>query len=325
MLIAADVGGTKTTVAAFNVRGGRLEKIRGQTFASEAYDSLEDILAAFRDPEPRTPIERACFGVAGPVIDARVTLTNLGWLIEERALSEILGCPVRLLNDLQAAAYGILELGDDDFRVLQEGVPSDKGTIALLAAGTGLGEAMLVWDGSRYRALASEGGHADFAPRNALEADLLWHLGARHGGHVSYERVLSGPGLVELYRFLRARSGIAEPRWLTERLEQEDPSAAIGKVGIDNHDEVCTRALEMFASIYGAEAGNLALKCFATAGVVVAGGIAPKILPVLEGGGFEASFNDKGRYRAFTERVPVKVALNAEAPLVGAAHHALTI
>lgn len=325
MLIAGDVGGTKTTIAAFAARGGRLERIRGETFASEAFDSLEDILAAFCPPGSRAPIERACFGVAGPVIDGRVTLTNLGWRIEERALGAHLGCPVRLLNDLQAGAYGILELGDADFRVLQKGVARDNGTMALVAAGTGLGEAMLVWDGTRYRALASEGGHVDFAPRNALEADLLSHLRGLHGRHVSYERVLSGPGLADVYRFLRVRSGIAEPRWLAKRLAQADPGAAIGKVAVEGRDEVCARALEVFVSVYGAEAGNLALKCFATAGVVVAGGIAPKILPVLEGGGFMASFNDKGRYREFTERVPVKVALNAEAPLIGAAHHALTI
>ena len=317
MLLAGDVGGTNVRIAVFDNRR-RLEPIREATFASRDYSSLEAILEAFVDS--KTDIDSACFGVAGPVFDGRVTFTNLDWRIEERSLERVLGCRVRLLNDLQASAYGTLELDDDAFRVIQDGAPTRNGTIGVIAAGTGLGEAMLVWDGARYRALPSEGGHVGFAPRSALESDLLAHLQERYGAHVSYERVLSGHGLVDIYEFLRTRSGVAEPTWLTQRLGRADRGATIGAVGVEGSDDVCVEALDTFASIYGAEAGNLALKCFATGGVVVTGGIAPKILPILARGGFVSSFNDKGRFREFTERVPIKIALDSETALIGAAH-----
>ena len=317
MLLAGDVGGTNVRIAAFDNRR-RLEPIREATFASRDYSSLEAILGEFLGSD--TDIDSACFGVAGPVFDGRVTFTNLDWRIEEQALEEVLGCRVRLLNDLQASAYGILELEDDAFHVLQDGAPTGNGNVGVIAAGTGLGEAMLVWDGARYRALPSEGGHVGYAPRNALECDLLTHLRERYAGHVSYERVLSGHGLVDLYEFLRARSGVAEPAWLTERLRRADRGATIGAVGVEGSDDVCVEALEIFASIYGAEAGNLALKCFATGGVVVTGGIAPKILPILVRGAFVSSFNDKGRFREFTERIPIKIALVSDTALIGAAH-----
>lgn len=319
MLLAGDVGGTNVRIAAFD--GHRpLEAIREANYASARYSSLEAVLEEFIQPYAGTEIESACFGVAGPVFDGRVTFTNLDWRIEEHALADLLGCRVQLLNDLQASAYGILELEGDAFQVIQEGDAAANGTLAVIAAGTGLGEAILVWDGVRYRALPSEGGHVGFAPRNVLECELLAQLRERYGRHVSYERVLSGHGLADLYTFLRARSGVQEPAWLTERLEREDPGATIGEVGVEGSDDVCVEAVEIFASIYGAEAGNLALKCFAAGGVVVTGGIAPKILPVLLRGQFVSSFNDKGRFREFLQRIPVKIALESDTALIGAAH-----
>jgi len=321
MLLAGDVGGTKVRIGVFD-RDQPLEPVRESLYASAEHASLEAILSEFMRSHTGAAVERACFGVAGPVLDGRVALTNLGWRIEEQALEQTLGCPVRLLNDLQASAYGILELENDAFEVLQMGAAARNGAVALIAAGTGLGEAMLVWDGARYLALASEGGHVGFAPRDDLESDLLEYLRARYGGHVSYERVLSGQGLADLYAFLRARGKTREPAWLTEQLDGGNPGSIVGEVGMSGRDPVCVEALERFASIYGAKAGNLALQGFATGGVVITGGIAPKILPVLGRGGFVSSFNDKGRFRSFTERIPIRVVLHPETALIGAAHRA---
>ena len=190
------------------------------------------------------------------------------------------------------------------------------------AAGTGLGEALLIWDAEKHIAVATEGGHADFAPRNALEVQLRGYLAEKYGDHVSYERVLSGPGLFDLYGFMRQQSNTPEPAWLTGQIRSEDPSAAVTEAGLAEKDPVAVRTLEMFTSLYGAEAGNLALKCLAVGGVVVGGGIAPKILPALQQGGFMQGFTGKGRYRGVMESIPVKVALNPRAPLIGAAHYA---
>jgi len=205
--------------------------------------------------------------------------------------------------------------------VLNEGSePARQGNMAVIAAGTGLGEALLIWDGQRYIAVASEGGHADFAPRDALEVRLFTYLNGKYHEHVSYERVLSGPGLFDLYTFMRSESGVAEPSWLSAQLKAGDPSAAVTEAALAAKDSVCVETLERFASLYGAEAGNIALKCLAVGGVLVGGGIAPKILPALKQGAFVQGFTDKGRYRALMQSMPVKVALNPRAPLIGAAY-----
>jgi len=324
MILAGDIGGTKTVIGLFEEAGNRLHAIREETFPSQSYGSLEAILDQFMRPGSRPPLHAACFGVAGPVIEGKSKATNLPWELDERRLAEALRVPrVKLLNDLEAAAYGMLHLDPTDLCVMQPGSPR-KGNIAVIAAGTGLGEAILYWDGKCYHPIATEGGHADFAPRSDLEIDLLHYL-QKEFGHVSYERVLSGPGLFNIYRFLRD-SGIApEPEWLRTRIAENDPGAMISEIGLTGDDPLCTKALDLFASIYGAEAGNLALKALAIGGVYVGGGIAPKILPRLKESTFLHAFSNKGRFAELLRSIEVKVALNLRAPLIGAAHYGLML
>ncbi|MCI0411079.1 MAG: glucokinase, partial [Acidobacteria bacterium] len=321
MILAGDIGGTSTRVALFEVEGGRLVSRVQTNFASAKYPGLEAILSEFLGAN-RIQVEAACFGIAGPVRQGRVETPNLTWVVDARQLSHQLGLEtVTLLNDLESTAYGIAVLGVADFAVLQDGAPIEQGSRAVIAAGTGLGEAALHWDGKLHRPFASEGGHADFAPRDELEADLLLHLRKRFG-HVSYERVVSGPGLLNFYQFLRDSGRGSEPEWLSERLRREDPSAVIATAAQEKSSDLCVLALERFVSSYGAEAGNLALKVLATGGVYVGGGIAPKILPKLKEPVFLESIVDKGRYRKLMESIPVKVILNDRTALLGAARHA---
>lgn len=322
MILAGDIGGTKTVLAIFERRSGELALCRDATFASRDFDSLEQILARFLGPA-RERIAAACFGVAGPVSGGQGRTTNLSWSLSEHALADATGIPrVRLLNDLEAAALGMLGLRGEQRAVLQPArEPARRGDIAVIAAGTGLGEAMLHWDGARYHAIASEGGHAGFAPRSDEEIELLRFLRAERGGHVSVERVCSGLGLRNVYRFARERSGEPEPDWLAERMQKEDVGALVGELGQSGRDPVCARALDLFISIYGNEAGALALRCVATA-VYIGGGIAPKLLPALRSGAFVRAFCDKGRFRERLEGVEVSVCLEPRAPLLGAAHAA---
>lgn len=322
MILAADVGGTKTVIGLFEKAGGRLRVVRDDTFPSHSYDSLNAILNRFLNAESRASLLAACFGVAGPIIEGRSRTTNLPWELDERALADTLQIPhVTLLNDLEATAYGVLHLEPGDLCTLQPGHPR-KGNIAVISAGTGLGQAILYWDGGRYHSLATEGGHADFAPRNNLEIELLRYL-QRTFDHVSYERLLSGPGLFNIYRFLRERADASEPDRLRTRIAEEDPGAVISEVGLAGDDPLCRQALDLFVSVYGAEAGNLALKAFAVGGVYLGGGIAPKILPKLQDGTFTRAFTDKGRFTELLRSIEVKVALNPRAPLLGAAYYAL--
>lgn len=324
MILAGDIGGTKTVIALFEEADHRLRAIREESFPSQNYGTLEEILHQFLGPGSRSPLRAACFGVAGPVIEGQSKTTNLSWELNERTLGDALHVPrVRLLNDLEATAYGMLHLDPTDLRVLQPGLPR-KGNIAVIAAGTGLGEALLHWDEGCHHPIATEGGHTDFAPRSDLEVELLRYL-QREYGHVSYERLLSGPGLFNIYRFLRD-SGIAqEPEWLRMRIGAKDPGMVISEVGLKGDDLLCTTALNLFVSVYGAEAGNLALKAFAIGGVYIGGGIAPKILPALQDGTFTRAFTDKGRFADLLRSIEVKVALNRRAPLIGAAHYGLRL
>jgi glucokinase len=323
-ILAGDVGGTKTELALFARTGGGLQEIRARTFASREYASLEMIARAFLDMEPRGSVAAACFGVAGPVRGGKARITNLPWELEEEALARTIGVTrVRLLNDLQATAYGMLRLGPEDFETLQSGAREPGGNAAVIAPGTGLGEAILHWDGRRYHAIASEGGHADFAPRTEQEVELLRWLWRRVGAHVSYERVLSGEGIHHVYLFLRDRGLAPEPAWLREKLAQGDPNAAITEVGLAGGHPLCVATLETFCAILGAEAGNLALRCTATGGVFLAGGIPPKIRPALKMGGFVRAFTDKGRFARWMAAISVRVALDPRAPVLGAAHFLL--
>jgi glucokinase len=324
MILAGDVGGTKTVLALFEPAGESLRLVRDATFASREHGSLEEILGQFLEGGPKVSLEAASFGVAGPVIDGQCRPTNLPWFLEEQALAAAAGAPRgKLLNDLEAMAYGMLFLRPDELAVLNAGAqPPRRGNVAVIAAGTGLGEAMLYWDGSRHHPMASEGGHSTFAPRTPQEIALLQHLQGQHREHVSFERVLSGPGLFNIYTFLRQTGGVPEPAWLTEKLSREDPSVTVTDTALAGTDPVCVAALELFVSIYGAEAGNLALKCLAIGGMFIGGGIAPKILSALQQPAFLEAFTAKGRLDQLLRDIPVRVALNPRTPLLGAAHFA---
>jgi glucokinase len=244
--------------------------------------------------------------------------TNLPWVIDERALSySIPSSQVKLLNDLEVAAHGVMALPEDELRQLQPGVPR-RGNLVLIAAGTGLGEALIIRDGGRRVVIASEGGHADLAPRGDLEEDLLRYL-RKEFGRVSYERILAGAGFHNVYRFLRDTGWAKESPEVVDRMGAGDPNAVITEMGLANRDALCAKALEIFVSVYGSEAGNLALKAMAVGGVLVGGGIAPRILPALANGAFVSAFRDKGRLAALMEAIPIHVALNPRAPLLGAA------
>ena len=323
-LLAGDVGGTKTVLALVESRAGGLTVVRQGTLHSNEFPTFEAAVAQFLDDGPKTSIDGACFGVAGPVIAGHVRTTNLPWDLDEvRLAAEIPAGRVRLLNDLVAMGEGMLALPAASFQTIQPG-ESRGGTMALIAAGTGLGEAVLYWDGKRHIVVSSEGGHVDFAPRTDLEADLLRFLQDEFG-HVSYERIVSGPGLFNVYRFLHSRNGVSEPAWLSDRLSNGDPSAVISEVGLLGGHPLCVQALDMFVSIYGAEAGNLALKSLSVGGVVIGGGIGPKIRKKLTGGTFREAFCGKGRFSALMASIPVRLALDPNAPLLGAARVAASL
>jgi glucokinase len=327
VVLAGDVGGTKTVLAALEPGTGgspRMTIVREATLPSREIESLESAVEAFLLGAPRLTVSAACVGVAGPVIDGRCVATNLPWEVHERRLAAVTHAPTRLANDLEAAAHGVLTLTADKFLTLQEGMPKPGANMALIAAGTGLGEALLVADGQDYRVVPSEGGHADFAPRDEMQIDLLRFLRAEFG-HVSWERVLSGPGLHSIYRFLQMRAGHAAPAWLRERLQREDPGAVVGEVGLAGRDPVCAEALDMFVTIYGAQAGNLALEVLALGGVVIGGGIAPKIQAKIADGRFMEAFRAKGRLDSLLGSIRVRVVLDPRAPLWGAARLAFAM
>lgn len=320
MILAGDVGGTKTRLALFDAEGGgRLRGHAGRTYPSREHGALEEIVTRFRRDVP-APIERAAFGVAGPVKGGVSVTTNLPWVIEAKSLATLLQIPAcGLLNDLEANAWGLGELGEEDTLTLQAGTAGVVGNSAIIAAGTGLGEAGLFWNGRRHIPFATEGGHADFAPRSTIEDELLRHLRARYG-RVSWERVVSGPGLVEIHDFLAGREpdpGTVEAGF------GEDRAAAVSRAALEGKSTVASKALDLFVSMYGAEAGNLALKTLAGAGLYVGGGIAPRIIERIRSGGFTEAFLDKGRMRPLLEAMPVRVVLNDRTALLGAARQAL--
>jgi glucokinase len=338
MILAGDIGGTKTHIALFDWKTERIEPAFQETFPSKDYGSLEEILteflaarkAALAPPDESSPdavpseqkadeIEAACFGIAGPVIENCSRTTNLPWIVDGGELAKRFEIPaVRLLNDLEATAHGLLLLRPDETESLNPtGRPVPQGAMALLAAGTGLGEAILFWDGRRYRPMPSEGGHSDFAPNSDLEIGLLRHLRTSYL-HVSYERVLSGPGLHAVYEFIRDTHK-NEPTWVAERLKLADPAAVITEVALANQAEICVQALDLFVSIYGAESGNLALKALALGGVYIGGGIAPRIISKLRDGTFLKAFTGKGRYKRLLSSMPVSVIMNPRTALLGAA------
>lgn len=330
MLLAGDVGGTHARFALYSPDGRR--RLYQATLASSDHPSLEiavrRFLATYTGADG-DPVEAAAIGVAGPVIDGRCVMPNLPWVLDERVLARKLRIPrVVLLNDLVALALGALGLPRRKLDVIQGSrAPSARGgTVAMVAAGTGLGEALLVWDGVRHVPAATEGGHTDFAPRDALEWDLLEFLRERIGGRVSYERIVSGPGLGNIYDFfverVRVREARATARAIAESIDRNRTISELGASGVSRPAE---RAVDLFLSLYGAEAGNLALKSLATGGVLVGGGIAAHLAPRLRRSAFLASFRDKGRMSELLSSIPIAIVLDADIGLSGAVRHAVTL
>lgn len=329
MILAGDVGGTKVHLALYNMIEGRLVAIRDQKFPAHEFASLEDIVHRFltivgTDGSPaRQGITAACFGCPGPVRNGRLKLTNLPWILDVRDLQRGLGIPdIFLINDLEANGYGIPQLAPGQIFTLHAGDPDASGHQGLIAAGTGLGEALLIWNGTHLTPIPSEGGHCDFSARTDREVALLQYLRHTLNGRVSFERVVSGLGIQNIYTYLRDIEKIDEPHWLRDRLQSEDPNAVIGTCAEDGSSWICFETMKMFAAAYGAETGNIALKVLATGGMYLGGGIAPKILKTLQNGAFTAAFLDKGRLSPLLQSIPVRVILDDTCALLGAAAYA---
>jgi glucokinase len=317
MILAGDIGGTNARLAYFQPQNGHLRLVSERVFPSREHSELGDIVSQFLNDSGTRP-EVACFGIAGPVRNGRVETSNLPWVIEQSSLAKRIHLPTLLINDLEASAWGIGALVPADLVALNHVSGPVSGNQAVIAPGTGLGEAGLFWDGSRHHVYACEGGHTDFAPQGELQIELLRFLQARFG-HVSYERVLSGPGLVNVYEFLRD-SGIGKesPEFIAE-MNSTDPAAAISRAALDGSSFLAEKALDLWISVYGAEASNLALKAMSTGGLFLTGGISPKILSKLSAPLFMQAFLDKGRLRPLVEAIPVQVVTNEKAGLLGAA------
>jgi glucokinase len=316
MILAGDIGGTNARLAYFQPQNGDLRLVSEKVFPSREYSDLGEIVCKFLKDSSTCP-EVACFGIAGPVHNGRVETSNLPWKIEQHRLAQQIQLPSTwLINDLEASAWGIGALQANDLTSLNH-LPHVDGNQAVIAPGTGLGEAGLFWDGSKHQIFASEGGHTDFAPQGDLQIRLLQFLAARYG-HVSYERILSGPGLINVYEFLHENRPGSDSG-LSSQLKESDAAAKISQAALNGSDPTAEKALDLWISVYGAEAGNLALKAMATGGIFLGGGISPKILPKLTGATFMNSFLDKGRLRPLLEGIPVQVITNDKAGLLGAA------
>ncbi|HEX8796673.1 MAG TPA: glucokinase [Polyangiaceae bacterium] len=323
MLLVGDIGGTHARLVLLSPAGKRT---RHEVFESRTFSSLDAVVRAFLGKKPPR-ITAAAFGVAGPVVNGRCVATNLPWVLDQRVLSRKLRIKrVTLLNDLVALALGAIAMPSSKLqRIGGKGFPRKQGaTVAVIAAGTGLGEAMLVWDGERHVASATEGGHVDFGPSDETEVELWRFVKARLGGHVSYERLVSGMGLGNLYDFYREARGIPETADALAAIDAApDRNAAIAQLGMERKSEAAEHAVTHFARLYGAEAGNLALKTLSVGGVLVCGAIASKMLPVLQRGGFHGAFLDKGRFRELLEKIPVAVVLDGDVGLAGASRVAM--
>ncbi len=323
LILAGDIGGTKTRLGLFHVSDAVVRLITSATYPSKVYRCLENVIDKFL--QGQEPVEAASFGVAGPVVNGIAIATNLSWKISEASLARFLGIKkVSLVNDLVANAYGIDIMTRKDFTILNEGRGA-VGNRALLSAGTGLGAAFMFWNGKRYVPFPSEGGHVEFGPRNYRELALFQYLQERYG-HVSYERILSGTGLFNVYQFLRdSNKSEKEPAWMASKMAKEDPAEVIATAARRKVSRLCVGALDLFASVYGAAAGNLALQFMATGGIYIGGGIAPRIVWKLKDGTFIKAFKDKGRLSAIVESIPVRIIMNDRAALQGAALHAARI
>jgi glucokinase len=327
MILAGDVGGTKVHLALYEFASGKLKQLRQHKFPAHEFASLDEVVLRFltEGGTDATKIEAACFGCPGPVRDGRIKLTNLPWSLDVRELRESLQIEhIFLINDLEANGYGINELSPDAIFTLHPGDPASVGNRGLVSAGTGLGVALLIYDPIKQRHLPipSEGGHVDFAPRNDKEIALLHYLQKTLGGRASFERVVAGIGIKNVYGFLRDDQGMEEPAWLKERMEKEDPNSVIGHCAEDGSSPLCVETMSMFASAYGAMAGNVALTVLAMGGIYLGGGIAPKTLKTLQNGEFVKAFLDKGRMDNILKSVPVRVILDDTCALLGTAAYA---
>jgi len=322
MVLAGDIGGTKTNLGLF--RAGKKRPVPDviESYPSQEASNLEDIVEEFLERHP-VSVAGACFGVAGPVKNGRCKITNLPWDISERKLKNRFGFGrVRLINDLSAMAYAVPLLTGRELFSLNKGKKSKGESLGLIAPGTGLGMALLVWRDGKYIPVPSEGGHSDFAPQNKAEIALWQYLHVRVG-HVSVERVLSGPGLFIIYCWLKFTGQATEPTWLAEKMNEDDPAKVISEAALVEKEPLCVKALDLFISVLGAAAGNLALTGLTRGGMYLGGGIAPKVLQKLREGLFMEAFVNKGRFRPLLEQTPVRVILNDKAALLGAAHGAL--
>ncbi|UCC48671.1 MAG: glucokinase [Gemmatimonadota bacterium] len=324
-VLAGDIGGTNARLAVYEVELAHHGELAAETFPSRQYSSLADIVAGFMKAHG-LECQRACFGVPGPVVGGRAQTTNLPWLVDASKLATAAGVEaVALINDLQAQAFGIAALAHEDFVVLNPGSSAAAGNSALISAGTGLGQAGLYWDGRAHHPFACEGGHASFAPRGELQIALLEYL-ARRYGHVSWERLVSGPGLANIYDFLLEYRGSESPVWFAEETQATgDAAPVITRAALEGRSELCVETLDLFVEFFGAEAGNLALKIMATGGLYVGGGIAPRIVDWLKRGLFMEAFVAKGRMRSLLEAIPVRVIINKSTALLGAARYAVTL
>ncbi len=317
MILAGDIGGTKTLLALYD---SDLNCLRKQHFLSAKFETFELLLADFLNEEK---IAAVSIGVAGPVIEGECKTTNLPWILNGSQIKKQTASKISvLLNDLEATAWGVLNLSEDHFVYLNKPSVSTQGNVAILAAGTGLGEAIVYWDGDNHHVIATEGGHCDFAPTTDEEILLLQYLLKKYPDHVSYERLVSGEGLVNIYHFFKALYPTEIVLKTEKQMLQNDPAAVISQKAIMKEDALCVKALRLFCKLYGAESGNLALKCLPYGGVVLAGGIGTKILPVLKEKAFMQGFLEKGRYGEILQKIPVKVCTNPEAALLGAAYYA---
>ena len=323
LILAGDIGGTKTLLQIADFDNGNKTIVHEHRYVSADYDDLTDMASEFLTEvikeKGTVKLHSACFGIAGPVTGRQGWVTNLSWELDADKMETALGIPkVRLINDFAAVGYGLEALSGDDIIELQAGKPAKHAPCALIGAGTGLGQGILVWQDDHYEVMSSEGGHCDFAPVDDEQIELLSYLIERFG-HVSYERVCCGRGLVNIYEFLRDQNPAAESEAMKEAIATGDPAAAVSIAGLEGSDEIASRAMHLFAKIYGQQAGNLALTCMSGGGVYIAGGIAPKIIDKLKDGTLTTSFNAKGRMVKLTEVMPVRVVMNANVGLMGAA------
>jgi glucokinase len=315
-ILAADIGGTKTNVALYRADGTGLNSLQQKRYVSKDHASLSDIIHDFTGGKLPDRISAA---VAGPVVNGKSKLTNLPWQLDSGVMSREMKVPVCFINDLEATAYGLAGLGKDELATLAAGDANAKGNIAILAPGTGLGEAGLYWDGQRYHPFATEGGHSDFAPRTPIDVELFYFL-QKQFGHVSWERVVSGMGIKNIFHFLTEGRNEPIPEWLAQKLKEEDPAAVISQAALKHEDPICAETMELFVRFLATESSSLVLKLMATGGLFLAGGIPPKILPLLQTDNWGKNFDNNGRMHDLSDRVPVHVVLNDKMALQGAAY-----